>query len=74
MSRTTANDRVRRMLAMIPWIASRAEGVPIDELCARFQVDRRTLVDDLTTVSFVGLAPYTPDTPSGPKYSGPPIS
>jgi proteasome accessory factor C len=62
VSRTTASDRVRRMLAMIPWIASRPDGVPIDELCTRFQVDRRTLVDDLTTASFVGVAPYTPDT------------
>jgi predicted DNA-binding transcriptional regulator YafY len=62
MSRATANDRVRRMLAMIPWVAAQPGGVPIADLCARFQVDRRTLIDDLTTVSFVGLAPYTPDT------------
>jgi proteasome accessory factor C len=62
MSRATANDRVQRTLAMIPWIAARPEGVPIDELCARFGVDRRTLIDDLTTASFVGVAPYTPDT------------
>lgn len=62
MSRTTANDRVRRMLAIVPWVASRPDGVPIAELCERFQVDRRTLVDDLATVSYVGLAPYTPDT------------
>jgi proteasome accessory factor C len=62
VSRATANDRVRRVLAMVPWIASRPEGVPIAELCTRFAVDRRTLVDDLTTVSFVGVAPYTPDT------------
>jgi proteasome accessory factor C len=62
MSRTTASDRVRRTLAIIPWVAAQPEGVPIDELCARFQIDRRNLVDDLTTASFVGLAPYTPDT------------
>jgi proteasome accessory factor C len=62
VSRATANDRVRRVLAIVPWVASRPEGVPIAELCTRFQVDRRTLVDDLTTVSYVGLAPYTPDT------------
>jgi proteasome accessory factor C len=62
MSRATANDRVRRMLAVVPYVAARPDGVPIAELCTRFQVDRRTLVDDLTTLSYVGVAPYTPDT------------
>jgi proteasome accessory factor C len=62
MSRTTASDRVRRVLAIIPWVAAQPDGAPIDELCARFQIDRRNLVDDLTTASFVGLPPYTPDT------------
>jgi proteasome accessory factor C len=60
--RTTASDRVRRVLAIIPWVAAQPDGAPIDELCARFQIDRRHLVDDLTTASFVGLPPYTPDT------------
>jgi len=62
MSRITANDRVRRMLSIVPWIASRPEGVPIDELCSRFDIDRKTLLADLTTLSFVGVAPFTPDT------------
>ena len=62
MSRMTANDRVRRMLSIVPWIAARPDGVPIDELCARFDIDRKMLLADLTTLSFVGVAPFTPDT------------
>lgn len=62
MSRLTANDRVRRMLSMVPWIAARPDGVPIAELCARFDVDRKSLCADLTTLSFVGVAPFSPDT------------
>jgi proteasome accessory factor C len=61
MSRITANDRVRRMLSIVPWVAARPNGVSIDELCARFEVDRKALIADLTTVSYVGVAPYTPD-------------
>jgi proteasome accessory factor C len=62
MSRVTADDRVRRMLSMVPVIAARPDGVPIDELCERFDIDRSTLINDLTTLSYVGVAPYTPDT------------
>ena len=61
-SRITADDRVRRMLSIVPWVAARPDGVPVDELCARFELDRKRLVADLTTLSFVGVAPYTPDT------------
>ena len=57
MSRLAAVDRVRRMLAIVPWVASQPDGVPIDELCERFDIDRRQLVDDLSTLSFVGVAP-----------------
>jgi proteasome accessory factor C len=61
MSRLSATDRVRRMLAIVPWVAAHPEGVPIDEICARFDVDRERLIDDLDTARMVGVAPYTPD-------------
>lgn len=61
MSRIAATDRARRLLAVVPWIAARPEGVPLDEVCERFAVDRSRLVSDLQTMSFVGLAPFTPD-------------
>jgi len=60
-ARTKASDRVARMLAMIPWIASH-DGPTVDEICERFQVDRRKLLDDLEVLSLVGVPPYTPDT------------
>ncbi|MBI2703999.1 MAG: WYL domain-containing protein [Actinobacteria bacterium] len=49
------------MLAIVPWVASRPDGAAIDELCDRFDLDRTQLVNDLATVSMVGVAPYTPD-------------
>jgi proteasome accessory factor C len=61
VTRLSATDRVRRMLAIVPWVAAHDEGVPIDEICERFDVDRDRLMDDLGTASMVGVAPYTPD-------------
>jgi proteasome accessory factor C len=60
-ARTKASDRVARMLAMVPWIASH-DGPTVDEICDRFQVSRRKLLEDLEVLSLVGVPPYTPDT------------
>jgi proteasome accessory factor C len=60
-ARTKASDRVARMLAMIPWIAAH-DGPSVDEICERFQVTRRNLLEDLEVLSLVGVPPYTPDT------------
>jgi proteasome accessory factor C len=60
-ARTKASDRVARMLAMVPWIASH-EGPTVDEICERFQVSRHKLLEDLEVLSLVGVPPYTPDT------------
>jgi proteasome accessory factor C len=49
------------MLAMVPWIASH-DGPTVDEICERFQVSRRKLLEDLEVLSLVGVPPYTPDT------------
>jgi proteasome accessory factor C len=61
MSRLTADDRMRRMLSIIPWVAGQ-DGVPVDEVCERFQIDRKTLLEGFEILSFVGVHPYTPDT------------
>jgi proteasome accessory factor C len=58
--RSSASDRVARLLAIVPWIASQ-DGPTIDEICARFAVSKRKLVDDLEALQYVGLPPYTPD-------------
>jgi len=61
VSRLTADDRMRRMLSIIPWVAAR-NGVSVDEVCERFQIDRKALVAGFEILAFVGVAPYTPDT------------
>ena len=60
-ARTSASDRVARLLAIVPWIAAN-DGPTLDEICARFNVTRRKLLDDLDVLMMVGVPPYTPDT------------
>ena len=60
MSRAGAPERARRLLAIVPWVAAR-DGTTIEEICTRFEIDRRRLLEDLETLQFVGVAPYTPD-------------
>jgi proteasome accessory factor C len=59
--RTTASDRFLRLLAVVPWIAAH-DGPRIDEVCERFGMTRKQLLDDLQIIPLVGLPPYTPDT------------
>lgn len=58
----TATDRLRRLLALVPWVASHDGGVPIAEICERFETTPERLVADLETVMMVGVYPFTPDT------------
>ena len=58
----TATDRLRRLLALVPWVAAHPDGVPIAEVCARFDIAPERLVADLETVMMVGVHPFTPDT------------
>jgi proteasome accessory factor C len=60
MSRITASDRLQRLLALVPWVAAH-DGPTVSEVCARFELEPRELLDELTLVSMVGLPPYTPD-------------
>lgn len=60
MARISATERLGRILAMVPWIASH-DGPLIDDVCERFGVTREELVADLDVVFVVGLYPYTPD-------------
>lgn len=60
-TRTSASDRVARLLAIIPWIAAH-DGPTLDEISERFGVSRRKLLDDLDVLMMVGVPPYTPDT------------
>lgn len=61
MSRLTAADRMRRLLAVIPWVSGRGE-VSLVEISERFDYPIARLRRDLTeVVQFVGVHPYTPD-------------
>ncbi len=53
-------DRLRRMLAMVPYIADHPE-VTLQELSKRFNMELQELEEDLGLLSFCGLPPYSPD-------------
>jgi proteasome accessory factor C len=60
VSRTTASDRARRILSIVPWVAER-DGPTVAEICERFDISRADLISDLDVVFMVGTPPYTPD-------------
>lgn len=55
-----SRERLQRLLAMVPWIASH-DGPRVDEVCARFGITADQLASDLAVVWLVGVPPYTPD-------------
>jgi proteasome accessory factor C len=60
VSRANAGERMRRVLAIVPWIVAN-NGVRLSEVAARFGISERELTSDLEVVWMVGLPPYTPD-------------
>ncbi len=60
MSRPAAQDRLARLLAVVPWVAAR-DGPDIAEVCQRFAVSERELLDDLDLLFLCGVYPFTPD-------------
>jgi proteasome accessory factor C len=58
--RVSADDRLRRMLALVPWVAAH-DGPTVEEVCMRFGCTERELVEDLGLLFLCGLYPYTPD-------------
>lgn len=56
----TAGDRLRRLLAIVPWIVANP-GVEVAAVAKRFNLSEAELIDDLNVVWMVGLPPYTPD-------------
>jgi proteasome accessory factor C len=60
MSRPTAEERLGRLLAIVPWVAAR-DGPGIDEVCRRFQLSERDLLADLELLFLCGVYPFTPD-------------
>ncbi|MGH9139030.1 MAG: helix-turn-helix transcriptional regulator, partial [Acidimicrobiales bacterium] len=63
-ARPTAATRLRRLLAIIPWLATRTKAgtaPTVTEVCERFGITRRDLEADLELLLYVGVPPYTPD-------------
>ncbi|MFA5564547.1 MAG: WYL domain-containing protein [Acidimicrobiia bacterium] len=61
MSRLQASDQLTRLLTLIPWLAKNSP-ISLDEVAQRFDVTRKQLIRELSTVSLVGVPPFTPDT------------
>jgi proteasome accessory factor C len=51
------NERLRRLLIMLPWLMERGE-TPVAEVLERFGITERDLVKDLELVAMCGLPPY----------------
>lgn len=60
VSRITAADRMRRVLAIVPWIVANP-GELVADVAARFGLSEQELLADLGVVFMVGLPPYSPD-------------
>lgn len=62
--RITAAARVQRLLAMLQWAAQHPDGVPVDELCARFRIKQPDLARELDVASMIGAdSPHYDDMP-----------
>jgi proteasome accessory factor C len=61
MSAPPAQDRLARLLAIVPWVAA-TDGPAISEVCERFGVSERDLMADLDLLFLCGVHPFTPDT------------
>jgi proteasome accessory factor C len=58
--RPLAGSRLRRVLALVPWIAEHP-GAALEAIAARFGVSEVELERDLELLPLCGLPPYTPD-------------
>ena len=58
--RQDPGERLRRLLAMIPWLAARGTAT-MEEIGERFGIDVATVEDELLLAACCGLPPYSPD-------------
>jgi proteasome accessory factor C len=58
--RPVAGSRLRRVLALVPWIAEHP-GAALADIAKRFGVSEEELEHDLELLPLCGLPPYTPD-------------
>jgi proteasome accessory factor C len=67
--RLSAGDRLRRLLALVPWVAAH-DGPTVEEVCRRFGLTRDELAAELDLVFLCGVYPYTPDALIEVVYEG----
>lgn len=60
MARVSADERLRRLLAIVPWVAAN-DGPRVDEVCARFGVTQAELLADVDLLQYCGVYPFTAD-------------
>ena len=60
MARPSADARLRRLLALVPWVVSH-DGPTLEAVCARFGLGPDELLADLDLVFLCGVHPFTPD-------------
>jgi proteasome accessory factor C len=60
MSRASTTERLGRLLAIVPWVASN-DGPSVEEVCRRFDVEEADLLADLDLLFLCGVHPFTPD-------------
>ena len=60
MARPSADDRLRRLLAIVPWVAAN-DGPRIADVCARFGVTQAELLADVELLQYCGVYPFTAD-------------
>jgi proteasome accessory factor C len=61
VTRVGAQERLGRLLAIVPWVASQ-DGPPVAEVCERFGIGEGELLADLGLLFLCGVHPFTPDT------------
>jgi proteasome accessory factor C len=61
MNRATAQERLGRLLAIVPWVAAH-DGPEVEEVCRRFGIAEQELLEDLDLLFLCGVHPFTPDT------------
>jgi proteasome accessory factor C len=60
MSRRSAAERLRRLLAVVPWIVAN-DGPTLEGVCQRFGMTEGELLAELDLVFLCGVHPFTPD-------------
>ena len=57
----SADQRLRRLLALVPWVAAQ-DGPRVADVCSRFGCTEDELAADLGLLFLCGVHPFTPDT------------